>query len=218
MQPRITRITTNLHKTIGVLLVKLFVCIRGYPSGFLRRIVGCAFVIFLLVAAPIAAQLNTQQENDSDQVKVGIPFETKDQRTFVGLGKTTWWTVTLILPDEYYSKENLERIFQYYSEKYPEKRHILRVSVYADEETYQRHLNEDTFYLPGSDPRRKHSNGEAPKRPARETWNIPHAMYERLCYNEFYYYSPDLENPEKRETVILNGETQTLTVIPHDCQ
>lgn len=43
------------------------------------------------------------------------------------------------------------------------------------------------------------------KLPAKERWSIAHAVYERLCYDEFYYYSTALEDPDKHETVVLKG-------------
>jgi hypothetical protein len=143
-----------------------------------------------------------------------MPADIKDQRTFLGLGKTTWWMVTLVLPTEHYSKDALERIFQYYSKKFPHKKDILRVSVFADEETYKRSLK--PWHETG--PKLDAPKESLTKIPAKERWSIPHATYERLCYNEFYYYSPDPENPEKTERIILKGKSQTLTVIPDDCE
>src|SRR5262249_16878950 len=136
------------------------------------------------------------------------------QRTFVGLGKTTWWEVTLILSKEYYAKENLERIFRYYSGKYPDKKAILRVSVFADPDVYERHLKTPACKLVTEPTEEDKAQANVP---AKDRWSIPHATYERLCYNEYYYYSPDPDEPDKRERVILNGKSQTLTFIPPDC-
>jgi hypothetical protein len=173
-------------------------------------------VISLIVITPVSVNSGHQQENNIDQSTVGLPFVLKEERTSVGLGKTTWWMVSLILPRDYYSRENLERIFQYYSEKHPNKKSILRVNVYADEETYQRYVRTFCCAITADPP--KEENDTQARHSSKETWSIAHATYERLCYNEFYYYSPDLENPDKRETVVLKGKTQTLTFIPSDCQ
>jgi len=166
----------------------------------------------LIASAAVSAQTISILDNELDQRALGLPVEIKGQQTHMGPGKVTWWMVTLILPSEHYSKANLERIFQYYSEKYSNKKDILRVSVFADEETYNR--DRDSW-----DPRRKNAltEEELLSLPAKQRKTTPHATYERLCYNEFYYYSPDLEDVDRRETVVLKGKSQTLTVIPPDC-
>lgn len=174
------------------------------------------FLIVLLAVIPFSVISGKQQEIGPDQRAVGLSFDVKRETTFVGLRKTTWWEVALVLPRDYYSKENLERIFHYYSEKHPDKMSILRVEVYADEETYQRHLKTPFCVL--SVAPSKTTDEAQPDLPSKETWSIAHATYERLCYNECYHYSLDLENPEQREMIVLNGKPQTLMLIPDDCQ
>lgn len=175
-----------------------------------RTLINLAIATTLMRISVEAGQQITINDSELDRRVLGIPVDIRDQQTFVGLGKTTWWMVTLILPNEHYSKNNLERIFQYYSEKYVNKKDILRVSVFADEETYKR--SQESWH------RSNDRSGEAVRNlPSKQKWSIPHATYERLCYNEFYYYSPDPENPDKRETIVLKGKSQTLTVIPDDC-
>jgi hypothetical protein len=108
--------------------------------------------------------------------------------------------VSITCPCEYYSKKNLERIFQYYSDKEPELARIVRVEVFADQETYERSLSRD---LPSSTrvtPERREEPAEKP------AWRSYHAHYQRECLNEYYFYSSDLDNPSKHETVILKGK------------
>lgn len=176
------------------------------------RLISLVIAVALIASAAVSAQTISISDSELDQRALGLPVDIEDQQTFLGLGKTTWWMVTLILPNEHYSKDNLERIFRYYSEKYPNKKDILRVSVFADEETYKR--SQESW-----GPHRKNALTEEELRslPPKQRKSTPHATYERLCYNEFYYYSLDLEDPDKSETIALKGKSQTLTVIPPDC-
>ncbi len=42
---------------------------------------------------------------------------------------------TMYLPSEHYSKETLERIFQWYSQKYPDEMSALQMTIYTDKDT-----------------------------------------------------------------------------------
>lgn len=136
-----------------------------------------------------------EQRAQTDQDALGLQFEIKRESKYDSIDK--WYQITLVLPREYYSKMNLERIFQYYSDKEPELARIVRVEVFADKATYERSLSGD---LPSSTPATQDEPAE------KQAWRSYHAHYQRECLNEYYFYSPDLDNPSKQETVILKGK------------
>jgi hypothetical protein len=105
------------------------------------------------------------------------------------------WLVAIRLPDEYLSRDNLERLFRYYSRKHPDSDGRLHVDVSSDT-TFERIIE----------------NGEA------QWWGKPYYndgafMREEIRtiaggeYNEWYDYSPylDRENHDIRKTVVLRG-------------
>jgi len=154
------------------------------------------FVLMTMLICPATGRQQTNTEN-MDQSSVGIPFESKEESYAVSVGRR-WWHVKLILSRDYYFKENLEKIFKYYMKKYPDKRTALTVDVYADVQTYERYMNN----------RRERESlleSPSPQPKTRDTWASDHASFLRGCDNQFYYYSPDLENPAQRERVLLKG-------------
>jgi hypothetical protein len=98
----------------------------------------------------------------------------------------TTWFVEVQMPKQYYSKDNLERIWQYYCEKYPDKKDKLDVRVCTD----FTHLRSGSL--------EKHSYD---------------AMFSRQGEgaiagggeNEFYTYRPNLDKPDEKKNIQLKG-------------
>ena len=164
-----------------------------------------------LVAVIASCSGNAPQQNGvaTDQQILGLPFEIKYVNRYDSIDK--WYIVTLVLPRQYYSKENLERIFQYYSGKNPDLARIVRVMVFADPETYERSRSVKEWEPPKTIEQRKESD-EEPSVP-KPYWNNAHAHYDRQCQNEHYWYSPDLDDPSKQETVILKGKLYGMPIM-----
>lgn len=154
-----------------------------------------ALCIAILLLTPCRA-LPSKQTTKAQEA-LGLPFEIKsEEKTDSSIDK--WYIVTIVLDRVYYSKVNLERIFQYYSDKEPELARIVRVDVFADPKTYELSKQQQRW----SDLDLSSSEESVEKK----VWRLPHAHYQRECLNEYYFYSPDLEDPAKRETVVLKGE------------
>ncbi|HET8671926.1 MAG TPA: hypothetical protein VFM05_15305 [Candidatus Saccharimonadales bacterium] len=157
---------------------------------------GCIAAI-LIFSLWFVAQSHIYAQENTDQLEVGIPFEKVSETFRVSVGRP-WWFVVLVLPPEQYSKDNLERIFQYYKEKHSDKREALTVDVFAGMENFKR-FKEDP-------PSLVNVFSDTPPEPlTKDNWKAPHASFLRACENEFYYYSPDLEEPNKTERVLLKG-------------
>jgi hypothetical protein len=152
----------------------------------------------LLLSASLTALPCQEQRAKTDQDALGLPFEIKLERKYDSIDK--WYEITLVLPREYYSKKNLERIFRCYSDKEPELARIVRVEVFADQETYERSLSRD---VPSPTNVTQAPHEEPTEKPP---WRSYHAHYQRECLMEYDFYSPDLDNPSKHDTVILTGE------------
>ena len=180
-----------------------------YRSGIVRKnkLIAslCLFAVLVFVVSKIEdrrALFNADQssmEVPTDQNRVGIPFDIfrleKDDRT------VPLWTIGLRLPDKYFSKENLIRIFRFYSCKYPDEKGDLIINV----------LRDSTFRV---------LNDEKPVEPSRSRW--VDARFDRLhirserggAYNESFDYIPDLETPNKNDVVVLRGTHPFAKRIP----
>jgi hypothetical protein len=157
----------------------------------------CFIAALIVTSLWFTGEYKMYLKKNADQIATDIPFEKKGESDTVSVGRP-WQFVTLVLPAGYYSKKNLEIIFRYYTEKYPNKRQALTVDVFAGEDSYERYLKEPPilatiFGNPRQEPL------------TRYNWNLPHASFLRACDNEFYHYSSNLENPTEREMVLLKG-------------
>jgi hypothetical protein len=155
----------------------------------------------LLIASTVAAIVSAQiKEKTIDGMAVKVIQEYRS--TF----KTQF--VELVIPDELYSRENLESIWRHYCEKYSDKKDRLDVRVYANRSyEFNRHsegrpLNMHTGEVTLQD-------GKVVK--LRE----PEAYFERkgdgvlAAYggdNEYMTYSPDIDRPEEKVRLVLAGK------------
>ena len=167
--------------------------------------------IYLSVAALLATVLiwvptHRQFRLDTQQGPLGFPFEVKEE-TAVNTGFGPMRKICLILDREYYSKDNLDRLFRYYSKKHPHREERLRVEVYTSLENWEGELESrargEGFILFG---------GERPFDPqARRVfydavfYREGHGDYVRGGDDEWYSYSPDLDKPNEKKVVILKG-------------
>ncbi len=145
-----------------------------------KKIVLLTVSVLMLAAFILSVTVAQQQE----QQVVGISFKT----TYEHYGFGTWF-VQVLIPRQSYSKENLERIWQYYCEKYPEKEDKLELRV-----------NAETL--------------ESRSRPVRRGYEGIHdAVFSRQGEgsiagggeNQFYTYRPNLDKPDEKENVQLKG-------------
>ena len=138
----------------------------------------------------------SQDEKHTDQSALGFSFEIKGDYRF-SVGTIFWHDIIVIIQREKYSKKNLESLFQYFSEKDSNKKQVLRVTVYAGIDAYE-HRSEDSNPFGGG---------------IRNQ-----AVYQRICNNEYYFYVPDLAQPNETERVIIKGKILPLPHIDKDCQ
>jgi ankyrin repeat protein len=138
------------------------------------KIVAFTASIVLLSILPAKARQQVKLKFDEIPVKVNEHY---------GFGTRF---VEIMLERQYYSKENLERLWQYYCQKYPDKKDKLDVRVYAERGKWE----SDSTTAPGIDANFNRQGEEA-------------AAYGGD--NEFYWYRPNLDEPKERANVQLKG-------------
>lgn len=166
----------------------------------------CACFIVALITTLVSIRADRQGRVNLDQKEVGFPFEVKDEKKLDSVGGPKW-EVTVILSKELYSKEKLDRLFQFYSKKYPDHNERLQVQVYTDINNLEIELNKP-FCVIRSDDSESRSPAE---RKTRTIYND--AIFHRQGsgalagggYNEWYVYVPDLNAPTERKTIVLRG-------------
>lgn len=169
------------------------------------------FVLVLVAAvAVLLFTINAYQENNqkTDQEQVGFEFDVKMESKTQG-ATAAHWKIIIILPKESYSRENLERLFRFYSLKYSNKKEWLQVIVYTDIKNL---VDPET---PGYIPSHPRDEEVLPERTPSGTerrfasfdaifWrqsDIPNQGEE----NEWYTYSPNLDKPNELKTIVMKG-------------
>jgi hypothetical protein len=156
----------------------------------------------LTLAVPVAAYRKVPAQI-KDETIAGIPVKvvSESRSSF----KTQF--VTLVISEELYSRENLERIWRHYCEKYADKKDKLDVRVYT---TGSYEFNRQFAGQPVD----MHTGEAIGSNKTRVKLRGCEAMFLRmgdgaLAYggdNELMIYSPDLKEPEKKERIVLAGK------------
>jgi hypothetical protein len=143
-----------------------------------------------------------QSKEEAIQRELGFPFEVFKEARIDGLRPMQ--QAVVILHKEHYSKDNLDSLFRWYLEKYPNKEKVLRVHVYTDVHTLKADDREDVD--------RRYPDPSPPL--ALDSRLAP---YDAVLYREsrgegigkgectWYVYSPNLDNPNEKKTVVLRG-------------
>lgn len=141
----------------------------------------CSLVTFLYLTVGISAF------PQSEQLISGLPV--KIRREHFGFGTRF---VEIILPRSYYSKENLERLWRYYCEKYSDKKDKLDIRVFVERATVASDATQGRSFDANFN-----RQGEGAAALGGD--------------NEFYSYLPDLDKPNETEEVQLKGRYPFLT-------
>lgn len=167
-----------------------------------------AYIVVMLMIGLVLATVHARRQSraNSDRNEIGFPFTLKEEaRLVTGFGSR--WSIRVIITKDYYSKENLDRLFRFYSRKHPSKGEKLDVAVYTDEKNWQRELTDIAGWIQPGIPSKK------PQPESKSRLNFWDARFSRdgdgvLSYigdNESYTYSPDPYNPNETRIVILKG-------------
>ena len=158
-----------------------------------------AIIIVGVIAMPASYRTTRQDDSDNPGFPIRIVFEER----LCCIGPQTW-QASIEIPRDYYSRENLDRLFRFYSLRHPNMQERLYVKVYA------RKLNTSGRNYPISVPwiplrgKDLHQESDVVR---------PDATFDRAGdgaaafggRNEWYSYRPDLDNADQEQLVILKG-------------
>jgi len=168
-------------------------------TGLITTALCWTIVLQSTQAAPSTGAAQAQEETIAGiSIEVRSEFRSRFETIFV----------IVVIPNEAYSRRNLELVWRHYCEKYADKKARLDVRIYA------RSSYEYDNAFQGL-PRDVHS-GEVISGGIRFELRGPDAMFERkgdgiLAYggdNESMIYRPNLDEPEKTETIMLAGKNR----------
>ena len=162
-----------------------------------RKAMTCCLVVVAsctIVAglwSVLAKRQSVARINQTEPVPHVVSFEHRiDDLLFPGGGRM--WKIGIELPTQYYSRDNLERLFRFYSRKHPNQRDPLTVEVLTDHTITAR--------------ARQLASGSAAEAPADASFSrdFTHVVLGGEC-NEWFYYRPDLDKPNWDREVVLRG-------------
>jgi hypothetical protein len=159
---------------------------------------ACLLLLVLIGPAQGSSPLQVKEETIA-----GIPVRvTSEHRSSF---KTQF--ITLVIPDEAYSRANLELIWKHYCGKYSDKKDRLDLRVYINR-SYEFNRQFEGW------PVNVHTGEATGPNGTRVKLRSFEAYFERmgkgaLAYggdNELMIYSPNINEPEKKERIVLAGE------------
>src|SRR5262245_29988234 len=109
----------------------------------------------------ILVSASRRPAEDKAQPELPFPYQVIDEFSVTPLSTTIWKVRVFMLP-EHYSKVNLDRLFRFYSMKYPNRQDMLQIFVYTDMKNLKREKeNSDGLIHVFVDPR-SNSNQASP--------------------------------------------------------
>jgi hypothetical protein len=139
--------------------------------------------LLLIVLVGLMAALKHEQASQEDVKDLGFPFRIVSEE--LRLPGAPIWVASITIPTAHYSRENLDRLFRFYSERHPDLREriLLRVA---------------TGSLDVAGEVRPNLEGD----PTR--WD---AIFNRDLFgrDEWYSYKPNLDRPDQTGVEIIKG-------------
>jgi hypothetical protein len=168
-------------------------------------------MIALAAVAILSVRAFQRSNRNMDHSPLDFPFEVRAEIRAEPLGpKSAIWLIDVILPKEFYSKENLERLFRYFSNKHPDIKERINLKVYTDVKNYEKRnesigpLIVEPDLLP--DNLSVKSTSDRTNRSIQYDANFNREGPGGLGGNfEWYMYSPDLNNPDETKRIVLKG-------------
>lgn len=164
----------------------------------MRKTLCCIYALLMVSAGSGKPLMQIKEE-----IIAGIPVKVISE--YRSSFKTRF--VNLVIPDESYSRENLERIWRHYCNKYSDKKDRLDVRICINSSCeFNRQFNRQPVDV--------HTGETVGPNGTRVRLRGCEASFLRmgkgaLAYggdNELMIYSPDLSEPEKKERIVLAGE------------
>jgi hypothetical protein len=176
-----------------------------------NTMLGCAFILISLASI----------------IYLKWPFHTKLAETWNELGfpivlnetkihKPATWHATVILAPQYFNKDNLDRLFLWYSHKHPNKEEMLHIAVYTDANRLAGEISNglnDLVCLTEDERLREDARLKdvTSKQQQRFTpwdaicWRQDDGLASSGGDNLWYSYSIDLNNPSVKQRIVIRG-------------
>lgn len=161
-------------------------------------IVGVAVILTALLL--ITVPRNGSASKESQQL--GFPFYVKLERRFDSIGPPLQMA-TIILSKEHFSRENLERLFLWYSENHPNRQERLTVQVFTDPKKIQ--PSGIVIGYNNTPATEKESTERATLADATFFRTLPSASSHNAGENEFFVYDPTMSGSGGQRRVVLKG-------------
>ena len=145
------------------------------------------------------AQDNTRSDD------LGFPYEVLGETQLQSLSTTvrrTW----VFLPRTSYFPENLDKLFRYYSKKFPNKSEMVDVYVYTDKSGFDPNWDGRTGLTPQFGLPQEASGPRLDALFVRDVFRRDHGHV-----NEQYHYRPSLDELDRDRTVVLKGRPRSGT-------
>ena len=161
----------------------------------------CILPSFLLMVSLLSLSVSAQMKLELFGIPIEVVFETR--QSFRIEDKTTWTQkIVIVMPNDNYSRETIEKLWQHFKQKYPDKKEILNLTIYRTS-TYE--FNRQQFGDEGWVGVEQFIYREPSPHlyEARfEHLDIAHPSGEA---QELLSYISDITMPEKRMVVVLAG-------------
>lgn len=163
-------------------------------------------LIVIIIAGVIAMPARYLTARQGDGEELGFPFRIVFEERLCCTGPPTW-QASIEIPKAYYSRENLDRLFRFYSLRHSNMQERLYVKVYAEKSSTS---GGESLNYPICVPwipmhrkdRYQESNIDRPDATFDRGGDGAAALGGR---NEWYSYRRDLDNADEEILVILKG-------------
>lgn len=156
------------------------------------KIVSISLLIIINLGLPVSMVERKESGQTSNQsIVLGFPHYLKSERLINTTGQLR--LVVIYLPEEHYSRDNLNILFKMYSKLHPNKNERMHIAVYTDEKAIDLDKESGSNYSTMTDSYdaifiREGLGGDSEN-----------------CDNEYYSYMPVLRKKGQYVTVILKG-------------
>lgn len=157
-----------------------------------RKVWWAVSVLILGFSAPGGLQ-HWQRSSEILDPSVAFPFKIV-RETHSTIGPSTWF-VSLRLSDEYYSVDNLKRVWHYFCDKYSDKSQKLDLRIYVDRTHNRPESNQEYDW-------------DSPQQGLGFAANLLRQGDGALAgrgENEILIYRPDLDKPKEIKRLVLRG-------------
>ena len=168
-----------------------------------RMIVICVLIVAVILTI-IMSVLARRNSGLIKECRERPPFDiVEDFKIESGLGDPMW-VVSVIVPKECYSRENLEEVFHYFTTKHPNRKDRLRVKVYTSRDNRKRDVENSSRGFMQVYPPPAHEPSD--RRVFYDSiFNREGDGIGSAGENESYTYCPNLNSPNETKVVLLRG-------------